>query len=432
MSTTPANRRIPFRFTAPPSRRHYRGVSFLFALLACWFAGAPGWAASVERIDVKHDRIVIRFDAAIADASSFVLADPRRIAIDIDGAQPGGHVAATGDDNGGVIAQVRQAARGSGGARVVLDLARPTLITEGTFGRDGRELTLALQTVDDATFARAAGERRLRFLPPFNLGETPTTDRYAVSVPIPAQPRDARLPRIYGDDDSRPLVVIDAGHGGVDPGAISPLDGRREKDVTLKIAKAIRDELVKSGRVRVALTRDDDRFLVLQERYGIARKLRADLFISIHCDSVGTGTASGASVYTLSEVASDKESAKLAARENKADIIAGVNLGSTTADISSILIDLTQRETMNNSASFARLLGREAQPLMPLKPNFHRMASLMVLKAPDMPSILFETGYISNPHDADFIDSTEGRHKIAQSIERAVEVHFARRMASNN
>jgi len=226
--------------------------------------------------------------------------------------------------------------------------------------------------------------------------------------------------------------VIDAGHGGVDPGAISPLDGRREKDVTLKIARAIRDELVRSGRVRVALTRDDDRFLVLQERYGIARRLRADLFISIHCDSVGSGNASGASVYTLSEVASDKESAKLAARENKADIISGVNLGATSADISSILIDLTQRETMNASASFARLLGREAQPLMPVKPNFHRMASLMVLKAPDMPSILFETGYISNPRDADFIDSADGRRAIAQSIERAVEVHFARRMASAN
>ncbi len=428
MSTTSSPQDKPFRFTAPPSGRHYRGVSFVLALLACWFAGAPGWAASVERIDVKRDRIVIRFDSVVGDASSFVLAAPRRIAIDITGAQPGGDI-----ETGGAVTQVRQAARGDGGTRVVFDLARPTLITEGIFGRDGRELTLELQTVDDATFARAAGERRLRFLPPFNMGLVEATERYAVTVPIPAAPRDARLPRIYGDDDSRPLVVIDAGHGGVDPGAISPLDGRREKDVTLKIARAIRDELIKSGRVRVALTRDDDRFLVLQERYGIARKLRADLFISIHCDSVGSGAlgASGASVYTLSEVASDKESAKLAARENKADIIAGVNLGATSADISSILIDLTQRETMNNSASFARLLGREAQPLIPVKPNFHRMASLMVLKAPDMPSILFETGYISNPRDADFIDSADGRRKIAQSIERAVEVHFARRMASN-
>ena len=417
----------PFRFTGRVSWRHDRAVSFVLALLACWFAGTPGWAASVERVDVQRDRIVIRFDAPVADASTFLLAAPRRIALDLTGAHPGGMI-----DVGGPVSAVRQASHGVGGTRVVFDLSRPTLITEGVFGRDGRELTLELQTVDDATFARAAGERRLRFVPPFNLGLVQTNEAYQVSVPIMGAPRNAALPRIYGDDDSRPLVVIDAGHGGVDPGAISPIDGRREKDVTLKIARAIRDELIKSGRVRVALTREDDRFLVLQERYGIARRLRGDLFISIHCDSVGSGSASGASVYTLSEVASDKESAKLAARENKADIISGINLASTSADISSILIDLTQRETMNSSASFARLLGREAQPLMPVKANFHRMASLVVLKAPDMPSILFETGYISNPRDADFIDSPEGRRKIAQSIERAVQVHFARRMASNN
>lgn len=267
--------------------------------------------------------------------------------------------------------------------------------------------------------------------PAANYGGPPPSRKYQVSRTVPRAVKRLPLPRVYGDDASRPLVVIDAGHGGPDPGAISPSDGLREKDVTLRIARAIRDELVRSGRVRVALTRDSDRFLVLQERYGIARRLKASLFISIHCDSVGSGLASGASVYTLSEVASDKESAKLAARENKADIIGGIDLGGTATDISSILIDLTQRETMNSSASFARLLGREAQSLIPLKPNFHRMASLMVLKAPDMPSILFETGYISNPSDAAFIDSSDGRKRIAESVRRAVEVYFARRLAGN-
>jgi len=249
-----------------------------------------------------------------------------------------------------------------------------------------------------------------------------------VSIPVPARARGVALPRVEGDD-SRPLVVIDAGHGGVDPGAIGP-DGLREKDVTLKVAKTIRDALLASGRVRVALTRSDDRFLILRERYGVARRLKGDLFISIHCDSTGSEGATGATAYTLSEVASDKEAARLAARENKADVISGVNLGEAPADVSSILIDLTQRETMNASATFARLLGREAKPLMPLKANFHRVASLMVLKAPDMPSILFETGYISNPQDAAFLDSAEGRERIAQSVTRAVEVHFARRMAN--
>ncbi len=416
---------MPFRWTVATRARHYSAVSFILALLAFWLGGSPAWAATVERVDIGADRIVIRFDQSVADASSFVLASPHRIAVDVAGASPGAPV-----DGHGMVAAVRQGHHGIDGTRIVFDLARPAIVSEGMFGADGRELTLELRTVDDASFARAAAEGRLRFLPPFNMGAVVEPRRYEVSIPVPPSSRHLALPRVYGDDSSRPLVVIDAGHGGVDPGAISPIDGRREKDVTLKIAKAIRDDLLRSGRVRVALTREDDKFLVLQERYGIARKLKADLFISIHCDSVGSGEASGATVYTLSEVASDKESARLAARENKADIISGVNLASTSADISSILIDLTQRETMNNSASFARLLGREAQPLMPVKANFHRMASLVVLKAPDMPSILFETGYISNPRDAAFIDSAEGRQRIAESVRRAVDIHFARRLAS--
>jgi len=414
-----------FRWTGYRPARHYVRVSFILAMLALWFGGSPAWAATIERVEVRNDAIVVTFDEKVADASSFLLVAPKRLALDVADAMPGGEVAA-----GGPVDAVREGAR-DGGARVVFDLTRPAVVTEGAFGADGRVLTLQLRTTDDAGFARAAAAGRMSFLPPFNLSDTAgASARYSVSVPIPAASKTLALPRIDGDA-GRPLVVIDAGHGGFDPGAISPTSGLREKDVTLRIAKAIRDELLKSGRVRVALTREDDRFLVLQERYGVARKLKADLFISIHCDSVGAGDASGASVYTLSEVASDKEAARLAARENKADVIAGVDLGSENADVSSILIDLTQRETMNASAAFARLLGREAEPNIPLRPGFHKFASLMVLKAPDMPSVLFETGYISNPKDAAFLDSPEGRKRIAQSVERAVEVNFARKLASN-
>ena len=414
-----------FRWTGRVGARHYIHVSFLIALLSFWLGGSPSWAATVRHVEVEGDRIVVSFDDRVADASSFLLVSPTRIALDVAGAAPGGTVA-----TGGLIDAVREGAR-DGGARIVFDLTRPAVISEGRFGADGHVLTLQLQTASDSDFARAAAEGKMRFLPPFNLPDTsPAATGYSVTLPVPARATGLALPRVQGDA-SRPLVVIDAGHGGFDPGAISPTSGLREKDVTLRIARAIRDELLKSGRVRVALTRDDDRFLVLQERYGIARRLHADLFISIHCDSVGSGDASGASVYTLSEVASDKEAARLAARENKADIISGVDLGGENADVSSILIDLTQRETMNASAGFARLLGREAQPLMPLKPQFHKFASLMVLKAPDMPSVLFETGYISNPVDAAFLDSPDGRHRIAQSVARAIEVNFARRLASN-
>ncbi|MEG3160319.1 N-acetylmuramoyl-L-alanine amidase [Sphingomonas sp. LB2R24] len=412
---------MAFRWTGGRSARHGRGVFAVIALMAGWLTSVPAWAATVQSVAIREGRIVIRFDEAVGDAASRVLTGPRQIAVDVTGASPGREVAARG-----LVTGVTQMRSGRSGMRMVFDLAEPAIVTDGGFDSDGRELTLALRTVDYAQFAEAGIAGPLNFFP-FNFGAA-SRPKYKVSVPVPPKARGMKLPRVQGDD-TRPLVVIDAGHGGVDPGAIGP-NGLREKDVTLKVAKAIRDELLASGRVRVALTRSDDRYLVLRERYGVARRLKGDLFISIHCDSTGSETATGATAYTLSEVASDKEAARLAARENKADVISGVNLGEAPADVSSILIDLTQRETMNASATFARLLGREARPLMPLKANFHRMASLMVLKAPDMPSILFETGYISNPQDAAFLDSEEGRRRIAESVTRAVEVNFARRMAT--
>ena len=258
----------------------------------------------------------------------------------------------------------------------------------------------------------------------------PPRRRYEVTAPI--RVGTARgLPDIAGPSDgSLPLVIIDAGHGGHDPGAVSPHGGMREKDVTLAIARTIRSELLKTGRVRVALTRDSDTFLVLKDRYGLARKMRADLFISIHADSAPSMTATGGTVYTLSEVASDREAQRLASRENKSDIINGVNLGGTDANVSSILIDLTQRETMNVSAGFAKLLMREARPKMRLRTNSHRFASFIVLKAPDMPSVLFETGYLSNIDDVAFLSSVEGQQKVGQSVASAIQIHFARRFAA--
>lgn len=410
-------------WTPHGSARHIARVLFLLALLSGWLTGVPSWAGGVQDVRVHGDRIVVTFDAPVTQASAFVLAGPQRIALDVAGAEPGRVATAAG-----AVAKIRQGVQGDG-ARIVFDLARPAIVTQGNFGQDGRTLTLQLKTVDDERFARAAAERRMSFLPPFTYLQPARRHPYSVSMALPKRVSSARLPRVYGDAD-RPLVVIDAGHGGHDPGAISGDGNLREKDVTLAVATAIKDALLASGRVRVALTREDDRFLVLQERYGLARRLKADLFISVHCDSAGNPDATGATVYTLSEVASDKEAARLAARENKADILAGVDLGVASPDISSILIDLTQRETMNMSANFARLLGREAQPLIPIKAQYHRMASLIVLKAPDMPSVLFETGYISNAADAAFLASGEGQRKVAQSVRKAVEIHFATRMAA--
>jgi N-acetylmuramoyl-L-alanine amidase len=253
-----------------------------------------------------------------------------------------------------------------------------------------------------------------------------------VTVPIDPTSSGARAddPVITGSRiPGRPLIVIDAGHGGRDGGATSPHNGAVEKEITLRLARAIRDELVRSGKVRVALTRDDDRFIELRERYEIARRLGADLFISVHADAAPMSDAArGATIYTLSEVASDREAALLAARENKSDIIGGVDLKGRNAEVNMILIDLAQRESMSVSTDFARLLKREASPPVPFRPEAHRFASLIVLKAPDIPSILFESGYLTNVDDSAYIQSPEGQQQIATGMRRAIEAHFARLM----
>lgn len=251
-----------------------------------------------------------------------------------------------------------------------------------------------------------------------------------VDFPAPARRAPRATPAISDARGSnRPLVVIDAGHGGHDPGAPGVDGQRREKEVTLQIARAIRDELRASGRVRVALTREDDRFLVLADRREVARRLKADLFISIHADSAPNPLAHGATIYTLSEVASDRVAAQLAARENRADILNGVDLGGQSNEVSSILFDLAQRETMNVSAAFAALLQREMSPTVPFRTEFHRFAGLVVLKAPDVPSVLIETGYMSNVDDVAKLFSRSYQHDIAVGVRRAVEAHFARRLA---
>jgi N-acetylmuramoyl-L-alanine amidase len=175
------------------------------------------------------------------------------------------------------------------------------------------------------------------------------------------------------------------------------------------------------------MTREDDRYLVLKDRYEIARKMRADLFISIHADAAPSNDgARGATIYTLSEVASDREAALLAEQQNRSDRIAGTAL-SGDAGVDRILIDLAQRESMDVSAEFARLLHREAAPVFPFRPDWHRFAAFIVLKAPDIPSILFESGYLTNEVDAAYVQSETGRRQIADGMRRAIEAHFARR-----
>lgn len=225
----------------------------------------------------------------------------------------------------------------------------------------------------------------------------------------------------------RPLVVIDAGHGGRDAGAHPPGVPVPEKAITLLIADALRDQLVSRGRVRVAMTREDDRYLGLEQRVRLARDLGANLFVAVHADSAPNPLARGATIYTLSEVASDAEAARLAARENAGRRADRAAPPSSRADVRAILADLTYRETMNTSAEFAGLLRREAGGAgVPFRDVYHRFAAFVVLKAADTPAVLLETGYLTNTDDAAFLLSPEGQARIANGAARAIETHVAR------
>lgn len=249
---------------------------------------------------------------------------------------------------------------------------------------------------------------------------------YVVKVDLPPSGALTGLPKIDGPmDASRPLVVIDAGHGGKDPGAGT--GEIKEKAITLALALALRDELLRQSGVRVALTRTDDTYVTLDERPAIARRLGADLFISIHADSTdGDGSAMGATVFTLSDKGSSLVAERYAARENAADQINGVKITGQSDTVNAILVDLSQRETQDASARFAGLLLRESRDVMPFKVPPLQSAAFVVLKSPDVPSVLFETGYINNASDAARLTSPTGRQAFAAALAQTIKVYFAR------
>ena len=257
---------------------------------------------------------------------------------------------------------------------------------------------------------------------------------YVVRVPLTGAGEQLALPPIEGPaDPSRPLVVIDAGHGGHDPGASGP-NGLKEKVVTLALVQATRDALLKHGRVRVALTRDDDHFLVLGERALLARRLGADVFLSIHADAVEQGDPSGATVYTLSDQASDEVAARLASRENRADLVNGMPLDGQSQAISSILVDLSRSDTARQSQVLSSLIYREGQSHDgPGAIAFHvdpqRHAGFAVLKSLDMPSALFEAGYVSSADDAKRLSDPAWRARFGERLARAIEIFLATKTA---
>jgi N-acetylmuramoyl-L-alanine amidase len=242
-----------------------------------------------------------------------------------------------------------------------------------------------------------------------------TVDGHALPVPKPA-------PRVAAERP--PVIVIDPGHGGVDPGAIA-VDGAYEKDIVLEMARELRRLIERSGRYRVALTRDSDVFIRLRDRIAKARELGGQVFVSLHADSLRVAQQRGASVYTLSQTASDEEAARLASQENRADILTGPDLSQHDAAVATILIDLAQRDTSNKSIAFADLLAEELATVSPLVRKHRRFAGFAVLKSPDMPSVLLELGYLSNPDDARNLAQPDYRAKLAQAVVRTLDRYFA-------
>jgi N-acetylmuramoyl-L-alanine amidase len=222
---------------------------------------------------------------------------------------------------------------------------------------------------------------------------------------------------------SRHTVVLDAGHGGIDPGAIG-VSGVYEKDLTIEVARDVARLLEGTRRYNVVLTRDDDEFIPLRERVARARAANADLFISIHADALPNAAMRGASVFTLSEKASDKEAAALAARENQVDLIGGIDLSRHPPEVGTILLDLTRRQTANLSIGLARRLVAELGKDVPLLEHSHRSAGFAVLKAPDIPSALVEMGCLSNAQEERLLRSNAYQKKIARLLVHAIDGYF--------
>ena len=344
------------------------------------------------------------------DHSIFTLPDPYRVVIDlpeIEWRLPGKTLSV----GRGLVQRFRYGLFRPGVSRIVLDVSGPVAVKRIFMLQPTADfsyrLVLDLEPVSSDSFSRLA-----KLTPP---SETP-------EAAPPPEPVPESIP---GTTDGKPLIVLDPGHGGVDPGTTG-LSGGYEKTVTLAFALELKRQIEAGGRYRVMLTRERDIFVSLRKRVEMARVNRADLFISLHADALANRRVSGAAVYTLSEKASDAEAEELAARENQSDVIAGVNLVGEgyDEDVTNILIDLVRRETMNLSAEFAGLIIPELAKEISLLRKTHRYAGFRVLKAPDVPSVLIEMGYLSNPKDeARLLDATH-RRKLMSAVVDALDNYF--------
>lgn len=406
----------------PAGRKIFRTARLiLLALGPVVLFAAEGLSAAakttVTAIRIGDYKAKTRVVLDLSDKVSFdlfSLADPYRIVINLPEVEWNVNVDSV--RTGKRITGFRFGLFRPGQSRVVIDAARPLrvkkqfILEPSKNKKRGYRLVIDLVNTNRNAFLKAMREAQMARLP---VQEPPDKG-------LPTRRRQSR--------DSRPLIAIDPGHGGVDPGARGR-SGTWEKDLTLKQAEELRRQLSESGRYRVILTRDNDVFVRLRDRIAIAQRAEADLFLSLHADSIANRRVRGGAVYTLSEKASDKEAAALAAKENKADIIAGIDLNDQSETVAKILIDLRQRLTKNESVTLAMGLVRELRGTMRLLRNNHRFAGFVVLKAPDIPSVLIEMGYLSNYKDERLLRSSAHRRDMAKAIVRSIDGYFARQQA---
>ena len=375
------------------------------------------------RIDQQNDmtRLVLEITES-ASFEIFTLADPDRVVIDM----PAAHWALaerTLPIGRAGVKQLRFGHFTTETSRIVLDLSRPLALQQARLLPPGRasvtthRLVLDFVPVSSAAFrespkrAEPAAEAATAARPAKPIREVRLTEP---AEPVPMPPLKP----------PRHLIALDAGHGGRDPGAISA-SGVKEKDVVLTFARELREAMLDSGRYRVVMTRRSDHKVGLHRRVEIAREAGAELFLSIHVDRLEDGSVRGASVYTLADESSDAETAALATRENKADIVADVDLSEGyDEEVAKVLISLVQQNTMNCSAAFAALLLPELGRVAPLIGRAHRFGDFRVLKAPDIPSVLIELGFLSNDQDAERLHSKSHRAALAGAIIEAADRHF--------
>lgn len=385
-------------------------ASAIFAILVFFLTVAAAPAADLEAHDYKMAgdatkmRVVVNFNGE-PEPRWFLLRSPHRLVIDL----PKTRFAIDPKElkARGLIGNVRYGDINGKTSRLILEAKGPFVIDRldilANEGSHGFRMVADLSAASHDAFEEALAVQAQ------TTGSTLAT------------PKSERLGLRTGRDGQRFTIVIDPGHGGIDGGAAGP-SGTVEKDITLTFATELREKLRADGRYSVFMTREKDEFLRLDDRVRIAREHEADLFISIHADTIRLKGIRGATVYTVSEKASDAEAQALADRENLADQLAGIAVEEENQEVADILVDLIKRETHSFSMRFARSLVGELSTTVGLINNPHRFAGFKVLKAPDVPSVLLELGYLSNAKDEEQLKDAEWRGKAAASISKAIEL----------